>query len=135
MRTLVAVVALAAAGAGAAAPGEAAYELARAYSGATGEKLDADKAFAYLRQAAAEGHTGAQVQLAFVYFNGNDRVPKDLGAAYRWFREAADKAVIAQCMLGDFHRFGWGNATRDPAEAFHWYLRAATQDDRCAPKA
>jgi TPR repeat protein len=115
---------------------EAQYELARHYNGLTGERFDREKAFAYTRKAAEQGHVAAQVELAFLYFNGNEKVAKDLPAALRWFRQAAQqRSVAAQCMLGDFHRDGLGGAKQDPAEAFRWYKSAATQDDPCAAKA
>lgn len=111
------------------------YELARVYSGVTGQKLDLAQAHAHLRKAAELGHVPAQVDLAFAYFNGNQQVTKDLAQAFHWFRKAADAGAIpAQCMMGDFYKDGLGGATKDPAKAFSWYQRTATKDDRCAPK-
>jgi hypothetical protein len=114
---------------------EAQYALGQRYSGLSGDRLDLQQAFAYTRKAAEQGHLRAQVDLGFIYYNGNARVPKDLAASYQWFRKAADAgAVRAQCMLGDFHRQGLGGVKQDPAEAFRWYQRTATADDRCAPR-
>ena len=112
------------------------YAQARIYSGLTGAKLDRGKAFTHTRKAAEAGHVPAQVDLAFLYFNGNEVVMKDRVAARHWFKAAAEAgSVPAQCMLGDFHRDGVGGARQDPREAFKWYLRSAGQPDRCAPKA
>ncbi|MBC5781550.1 sel1 repeat family protein [Ramlibacter sp. USB13] len=121
-----------------AATGEALkeYELARINSGVTGQKLDLAQAHVHLRKAAELGHLPAQVELAFVYFNGNQQVRKDLAQSFQWFRKAAEAgSVPAQCMLGDFYKDGLGGAPKDPAKAFSLYQRTATSRDRCAPKA
>lgn len=114
----------------------AAYALARHHSGLTGETVDLAQAHRYTKQAAEAGHVPAQVDLGFLYMQGNAEVPKDLAAALRWFRSAAGQgAVRAQCMLGDFHANGWGGARQDHAEAVRWYARSATQPDACASRA
>ena len=113
----------------------ATYALARHYSGASGTALDRQKSFDYLRQAALQGHTPAQVDLAFTYYNGNDRVPKDTTQAFEWFsKAAAGGSVISQCLLGDFYKTGMGGAPKDGKQAFAWYSKTATTQDRCAPK-
>ncbi|WP_165963285.1 MULTISPECIES: tetratricopeptide repeat protein [unclassified Pigmentiphaga] len=113
----------------------AAYEMARHYGGLTGAALDRQKSFDYMSKAAELGHGPAQVDLAFMYYNGNDRVPKDLSQAFRQFRKAAaGGSVIAQCMLGDFYGQGLGGAPRDDKEAFKWHRLAASGNDRCSPK-
>ncbi|NYE22151.1 tetratricopeptide repeat protein [Pigmentiphaga litoralis] len=111
------------------------YALARYYSGASGTALDRQKSFDYLLQAASQGHTPAQVDLAFTYYNGNDRVPKDAAQAFQWFsKAAAGGSVISQCLLGDFYKNGMGGAPKDGKQAFAWYSKTATTNDRCAPK-
>jgi TPR repeat protein len=113
----------------------ATYALARHYSGASGTALDRQKAFDYLHKAALQGHTPAQVDLAFTYYNGNDRVPKDPAQAFQWFSNAAaGGSVIAQCLLGDFYKNGMGGAPKDGKQAFAWYSKTAVTSDRCAPK-
>lgn len=97
------------------------YTLAQHFAGAAGQALDLQRAFVHLRQAAELGHAQAQVELAFVYFNGNERVAKDLAQAYLWFGKAAGQ--------------GWGSARQDAAEALRWYRRSAGTQDSCAPKA
>lgn len=120
-------------GAQAADPGAAAYAQARHYSGVTGQAVDLALASTHLRQAAEQGHRQAQVELGYLYYNGNAQTPKDLTAALRWFRTAADGgAVAAQCVLGDFHQNGWGGLEPDGAEAVRWYRRTAQADAPCA---
>lgn len=113
---------------------KAEYELARHYQGMTGVALDLRQAFDHMRKAAELGHGPAQVELGFMYLNGNDQVRKDLAESFRWFGKAAEnRQVVAQCMLGDFHKHGWA-VRQDDAEAFRWYRLTAATDDKCAPK-
>lgn len=112
------------------------YEVSRYYSGLMADRLDLQQAFAYLSKAAEHGHGPAQVDLGFVYFNGNSRVPRSLPLAFRWFGKAAETGMVsAQCMLGDFYKAGLGGAKQDFAEAIKWYRLAATSKHACAPKA
>jgi TPR repeat protein len=112
------------------------YRLSRYYAGATGTAVDLGRAFDHLRRAAELGSVPAQAELAFVYKNGNARVPKEPALALRWFGVAAEGgSVRAQCMLGDFLQAGWGGVDANPAAAVAWYTRAALSDDPCAPKA
>jgi TPR repeat protein len=114
---------------------KAEYQLARHHQGLSGAALDLQQAFAYTRKAAEHGHGPAQVDLGFLYLNGNDRVRKDLASSFLWFRKAAEgRHVVAQCMLGDFYRNGWGGARQDDAEAVKWYRLTAATNDKCAPK-
>lgn len=111
------------------------YAQARHYAGLTGQVVDLAQAHAYLRQAAALGHVQAQVDLGYLYLDGNAQVPKDAAAAFHWFRAAAGQgAVSAQCMLGDFYANGWGGARKDAAEALRWYRRTAATDAPCASR-
>lgn len=118
------------------AQAQALYAQARHYAGVTGQVVDLAQAHAYLRQAAERGHVQAQVDLGYLYLDGNAQVPKDPAAAFHWFRTAAGQgAVPAQCMLGDFYANGWGGARKDAAEALHWYRRSAATDAPCASRA
>ena len=65
---------------------KSAYERARHYSGVTGAALDLDQALRYTRIAAEAGHVQAQVDLGFLYYDGDARVPKDLAASLTGFR-------------------------------------------------
>jgi TPR repeat protein len=130
-----AVLAAAVSAANASAGAQRDYDLARSYAGLTGERLDPQKAFTHLRSAAEQGHVAAQVDLAFLFFNGNQQVGRSLPDAFDWFRRAARAgSVPAQCMLGDFYKDGLGGAPREPRTAFGWYARTATAKDRCAAK-
>ncbi|WP_211333132.1 tetratricopeptide repeat protein [Pseudorhodoferax soli] len=118
------------------AQAQALYAQARHYAGVTGQVVDLAQAHAYLRQAAERGHVQAQVDLGYLYLDGNAQVPKDPAAAFHWFRTAAGHgAVPAQCMLGDFYANGWGGARKDAAEALRWYRRSAATDAPCASRA
>ncbi|KQP47557.1 tetratricopeptide repeat protein [Pseudorhodoferax sp. Leaf274] len=118
------------------ASAQALYAQARHYAGLTGQVVDLAQAHAYLRQAAERGHLPAQVDLGYLYLDGNAQVPKDPAAAFHWFHKAATRgAVPAQCMLGDFYLNGWGGARKDPAEAVRWYRRSAAATDACASRA
>lgn len=115
--------------------GRAEYAMARYYSGVTGEAFDKAKALDHMRRAAEHGHAPAQADLAFAYFNGSDLLPKDLNQSAAWFgKAAAGGSVIAQCMLGDFYRNGWGGLQTDPERALGYYRKTATLADRCAAK-
>ena len=118
------------------AQAQALYAQARHYAGVTGQVVDLAQAHAYLRQAAERGHVQAQVDLGYLYLDGNAQVPKDPAAAFHWFRTAAGQgAVPAQCMLGDFYANGWGGARKDAGEALRWYRRSAATDAPCASRA
>jgi TPR repeat protein len=112
------------------------YEVSRYYGGLMADRLDLQQAFAYLNKAAEHGYGPAQVDLGFVHFNGNGRVPKSLPLAFRWFGKAAENGMVgAQCMLGDFYKAGLGGAKQNFAQAIKWYRLAATSKHACAPKA
>lgn len=116
--------------------GAAAYAQARHYSGVTGQSVDLAQAKVHLRRAADLGHVQAQVELAYLYFNGDADTPKDLTGALRWFRTAASGgAPAAQCVLGDFHQNGWGGLKPDHAEALRWYRHGAQTAAPCASNA
>jgi len=111
------------------------YELARIYRGLSGDRVDLERALLYTRKAADQGYSPAQADLGFIYYNGNERTPRDLALAFRWFKKAAvGGSVVAQCMLGDFYKNGLGGATQNYSEAFKWYWLSATTQNNCAPK-
>ena len=83
-----------------------------------------EAAFREFKRLAAEGHAGAQSRLAEMYFAGRG-VGRDVAAALRWFRAAAERGDIpAQVNLGMILAQGG-----DPAEAVKWLRRAAGQGD------
>jgi TPR repeat protein len=125
-----------AATAGAQNAGRAEYDLARQYSGQTGERVDLEKAFAHMERAARQGHLAAQVELAFLHHNGNHKVPRDQAAAFQWFRKAAGQgSLTAHCMLGDYYKHGLGGVRQDHGQAVKYFQRVAATKDKCAPRA
>ncbi|MCL2713167.1 MAG: sel1 repeat family protein [Alphaproteobacteria bacterium] len=59
--------------------------------GGTGVPEDAQQAFSWFRQAAEQGHSGAQYCLSLMYENG-DGVQPDAAQAFAWCRKAAEQA-------------------------------------------
>ena len=79
-----------------------------------------------LRYRAAQGDTGAQMELANRYDQG-DGVPRDEIEAAKWVRRAAEKGdVSAQMKLGSLYDLGRG-VVRNLQEAGKWVRRAAEQ--------
>jgi uncharacterized protein len=119
-------------------PGEAAalYAQAQHYRGLTGQTLDLAKAHGYTLQAARLGYGPAQTDLAFSFFNGHEKLARDIHQARTWFERAARQGeVAALCMVGDFYKVGSGGARKDAATAYRWHALAAAQGHRCAAKA
>jgi tetratricopeptide (TPR) repeat protein len=80
------------------------------------------------RLRAAQGDPKAEVQLAYIYWNGRD-VPRDYAEALRWYRKAADQGYAdGESGLGFMYWHGQG-VPQDYAEALRWYLKAANQGD------
>jgi TPR repeat protein len=81
-----------------------------------------------IRPLAEQGNTGAQYNLATMYYNG-DGTRRDYAEAMNWFRRAAQKGDIdAERYLGFMNAEGQG-VSRNDAEAFRWYALAADQGD------
>ncbi len=94
-------------------------------------ETDRVEAVKWLRKAAVQNDTKAQITLGRCYFTG-DGVEKDLAEAVKWIRKAAEhNLAIAQSSLGSFYRNGDG-VTKDYVEAYTWWLLAAAQDDAFA---
>jgi tetratricopeptide (TPR) repeat protein len=78
------------------------------------------------RQAAEQGHAGAQYQLGFQYQMGIC-LPRDYGKAAEWFLKAAEQgAADAQLFLGLCYEKGRG-VPQDYGKAVEWFLKAAEQ--------
>lgn len=106
--------------AGSAAPARADFETAQA-SFARGEYVAAFREFERL---AGKGHAGAQSRLAEMYFSGRG-VERDVEAAVRWFRAAAEQGdIAAQVNFGTLLAQGG-----DPSNGARWFRRAAEQGD------
>ena len=84
-----------------------------------------------LRRAAEQGSDAAQLELGYMYYDG-EGVPKDLVAAVRWFRKAAEQGNdFAQAELGYMYYNGEG-VPKDLAAAARWYRKAAEQGNNYA---
>ncbi len=78
-----------------------------------------------LREAAAAGDSGAELELALRLIDGRG-VAKDASAAAQWFERAAVQGVpVAQYRLATLYEKGLGVA-RDSALAMSWYAKAAS---------
>ena len=92
-------------------------------------KKDEAKAIEWFEKAAANGHIGAQVQLAAIYAKSSDHAK-----AAELLEKAADnvhvdvisnvKSTDAQFVLGIMHKKGLG-VKQDYAKAMKWYQKAA----------
>lgn len=82
----------------------------------------------WFRMAAEQGHAEAQVELGYIYAEGQG-VSQDHVEAVRWFRLAAEQGnADGQNSLGVRYDLGEGVA-RDHIMAMLWYLRAAEHGD------
>ena len=67
--------------------------------------------------------------MGYYYFNGKGGVDKDEKEAIKYFTLAAESGVAhAQSFLGWCYEQGQ-NVQQDYTQAFHWYHRAAVQDE------
>ncbi len=77
-----------------------------------------------LRLRAVQGDAEAQIGWAHKLLDGSD-VPRDLAAAYRWFRIAAGSGhADAFNMMGRCYELGW-SVEPDAREAAEWYRKAS----------
>ena len=92
---------------------------------------DAAEAVRWWRRAAEQGDARAQVNLGFMYAEGQG-VPQDDLEAARWYRLAAEQGEAgAQFNLGSMYAEGLG-VPQDAAEAVRWYRLAAEQGESTA---
>ncbi|MCP3477642.1 sel1 repeat family protein [Bradyrhizobium sp. CCGUVB1N3] len=88
---------------------------------------DRAQALSWCRRAAEAGFLGAQVHLAYQYFNG-DGTKRDFAQAALWARRAADQGdVRAQELLATMYRGGAG-VPKDYAQSMSWARKAAAQN-------
>ncbi len=78
-----------------------------------------------IREAAEQGHSGAQTRLGLLYLEKTG-AERDLTQAIRWLQVAAQDNAMAQYHLGCCYEDGTG-VDKDPAEAAAWYRKAAAQ--------
>lgn len=87
----------------------------------------ADEYVAAIIELAHEGDAQAQFSLAVMLDQG-DRMNRDAGQAFFWFRKAAEQNLPGACLyLGMKYEFGNGVAQNEEL-AVHWYRKAALQD-------
>ena len=86
---------------------------------------------ARLKKQAARGNEAAQVQLGYMYANGQG-VAKDDAESAMWFRKAAEKGdASSQHILGLDYATGLG-VPQDYAQAAVWFRKSAEQGDASA---
>jgi len=84
------------------------------------------EAVIWYRRAAEQGHVAAQVNLGFMYADG-EGVPQDDVEAVRWYRLAADQGfAAAQFNLGVKYATGRG-VPQDDVQAHMWFNLAASR--------
>ena len=104
----------------------ATFELAKDYDEGRGIEVDSSKAVELYKEAAEQGHVGAQCNLGVSYYLGKG-VEEDKEEAVKWYRKAAEQGQAnAQYNLGDCYYLGRG-VEEDEEEAVKWYRKAAEQ--------
>jgi hypothetical protein len=99
------------------------------YRNGKGVKKDDEKAVLWLKKAADQGDSDAQVALGEMCWAGSKAVGLDWANGLQYFKLAAAKNhPVAQHWLGEMYRRGWG-VDRDSAKAFGWFMKAAQQGD------
>lgn len=102
------------------------FGLARGYFLGEGVPENYTQAAILFRQAAEQGHSGAQFSLGAMFCNGLG-VPKDISQALIWFRKAAEQGhADAQFNLGMGYFKGDG-LPEDDSQAAAWFCKAADQ--------
>jgi len=92
------------------------------------DQMQYEEAVKYYRKAAAQGHRGAQNNLAVCYASGYG-VPKDDGKAVQWFRKSTEQGnPVAQKNLGVWYLYGRG-VEKDWSKAVSLFQKAAEQGD------
>jgi hypothetical protein len=96
-------------------------ELALMYLQGRGVAVDNVQAVYWFRKAAEQGHTGAAIQAASIYWKGAKDVPKDEMQAAVWFLKAAEQGdCVAQGQIGWMYSEGRG-VTKDCTQAKFWF--------------
>ena len=99
------------------------YKLGCFYLGVTQDYL---KAKEYWEQAASKGHSGAQINLGYLYDYGRG-VTQDYSKAKEYYEQAASQGHSgAQYELGHLYHHGFG-VTQDYLKAKEYYEQAESQ--------
>jgi TonB family protein len=94
---------------------------------------DQTRARSFYERSAAQGHAGAQNNLAVFYEGGSGGLPKDDQQAARLFKLAADSSEPnAQYSLGNFYEAGRAGLTKSDQEAVRLYKLSANQGNAIA---
>jgi TPR repeat protein len=110
---------------------EEAFIMGRKYYNGEGVTKDYFEALKWLKKAADQGNTDAQLIIGGMYFRG-EGVTQDHIAALKWLTPVADKGdVRAQLIVGLMYHEGKG-VPKDDAEAKKWFQKAAAQGDKAA---
>ena len=92
-------------------------------------KKEYTKAFPLFKQAAEEGHAGAQHQLGKLYMAGNG-VKRSPQEAIKWYRKAAEAGdKDAQYWLGYYYQSGCEGLHKNLEEARRWFKMSADQGE------
>ena len=87
-----------------------------------------EAAFLKLTDMAEAEDAEAQLNLGWIYYDG-EVVPEDSAVAIRWWRKAAEQGLAdAQFWMGWMYEIGEG-VSRDFSTAVIWYRKAAEQSD------
>lgn len=99
--------------------------LGEAYANGHGVERDDERALALFRQGDEAGDLDATVMLGIMYWNGRGLAERDPGAAFEFYRRAAEGgSSFGMLNLGRSYEFAYGT-TRDYSLALEWYRRAA----------
>ncbi|SJN56697.1 Localization factor PodJL [Vibrio ruber DSM 16370] len=106
---------------------DAQYQLALHYQQGQGVKADAKQAFYWMEQAAENGHTQAQLQVANAYLNGSNGVTPDQTQAIYWLTRLATQGdASAQLRLGQLYERV--TELSGETQALIWYRIAGLSD-------
>ena len=109
---------------------DAQARVGRAYWQGAGVPKDYVQAVFWLRKAADQGNSTAQLGLGIIYDGALEEVkgvPQDYTQAASWYRKAAEQGNdVAEFMLGRLYANGLG-VPQDYAQAAAWYRKAAAE--------
>ncbi len=106
---------------------QASYELAALHEAGLGVKKDYQRAKHYYELAIKHGHRDAHFNLALL-FSGEEAPFDDLTRARQLMQVVANRGDIeAQFVLGTMMNTRSANVSSNPAQAVHWFNRAATR--------
>ncbi len=88
---------------------------------------DSDRALHWFKKAAEQGHKGAQLRLAKMYYNG-EGVTENKETGFYWYEKSVSVETAEQKFaLADKYDRGLGDFPEDNDRALHWFRKAAEQ--------